>query len=379
MNILELIKKNDPIVNVQELNSTTKNWESLTQAYDLVTKFKYKKLRKKLFLFKKYDESVVRGILLSNGQRIEIKDASDYWPYSANGVGYFLIKRVAKNNLKKVTLKETPISVSWVDNGVVLSNHIVQVDDNFSILHFPKIIQKASLVIEVVGVESDIFIGVHEVLNRSDVINLCKGTGYELGPGPKPQVLPNQSTKVNYVEQSNPEDWERLYGIDAKLEIDKSLWEHYQVGEAHNIPANENSLDFIFSSHVVEHLANPLGHFKYWSSLLKKNGVVVAVIPDAKSCKDYIFELSTISELEEEFSNEDMHASLKHYERWAKKRMPNIDPQTLLESRRSIHVHFYTPDSMSEIMRKWHKQLGFSSFQLMSKQNHKDFYLILTK
>jgi len=74
-----------------------------------------------------------------------------------------------------------------------------------------------------------------------------------------------------------------------------------------------------------------------------------------------------------------MTPTLAHYERWAKYRAPRHDPADILRSGRSIHVHFYTPDSMRNTLLRMHKQLGFSRYSITSEKNHKDFFVVLEK
>jgi ubiquinone/menaquinone biosynthesis C-methylase UbiE len=157
------------------------------------------------------------------------------------------------------------------------------------------------------------------------------------------------------------------------------LWDRYVVGTADNIPAEEASLDFIFSSHVVEHLANPLGHLAYWAKLLKPGGLVVAVIPDKDGCQDYAFAPSTVAEIMAEWEAGSMQVTIEHYRRWGKIQMPGSTAEALMESGRSIHVHFYTPAFMANLLAQTVARLGFQRFTVTSQPNHKDFHVVLEK
>lgn len=151
------------------------------------------------------------------------------------------------------------------------------------------------------------------------------------------------------------------------------------VGNADNIPATPGSLDFIFSSHVVGHLANPLGHLAYWASLLRSGGILAAVIHDRSGCKDYIFEPSSTEELVAEWQDGSMSPTLAHYQRWAKYRAPSADPAEIMRSGRSIHVHFYTPKSMEAVLKQMHRKLGYRTYAITKELNHKDFFVLLEK
>lgn len=221
------------------------------------------------------------------------------------------------------------------------------------------------------------FLAVHRILDRHEVITQCTGLGVEIGPGLNPQIMPGPETDVTYLEQSSPEDWDALYNA-GKKKVDSDLWRNYKLGEADNIPFPDNSLDFIFSSHVFEHLANPIGHLEYWRSKLKKGGKVVAIIPDVAGSKDYVHRPCSLDSLKEEYTGGDMKPDLSHYERWAKYRAPNEPAEKYLEMGRSIHVHFYSAGNMRDLLSYAVEKLGYRDFQLIHAPNHKDFYFVLS-
>ena len=222
-----------------------------------------------------------------------------------------------------------------------------------------------------------LFLSIHKVLNRNEVLSACVGKGVELGPGLNPQVRPGKTVNVTYLEQSSPEDWDRLYNDTGTRPVDQSLWENYRIGEAKAIPFENHSLDFIFSSHVFEHLSNPLGYLEYWKSKLKAGGMVTGIVPDVAGCKDYVYSPCPMADFIDEYDDGDMEPKLHHYERWAKFRAPNGSPQEYFDKRRSIHVHFYTARNMSELLDFAVNNLGFKWFNIRHTPNHKDFYFII--
>src|SRR3990167_551636 len=48
-------------------------------------------------------------------------------------------------------------------------------------------------------------------------------------------------------------------------------------GDAMNLP--EGEFDFIFSSHAIEHLANPVAAIEHWKTRLRPGGVLFAYLP----------------------------------------------------------------------------------------------------
>ena len=362
MNLLELITKNDPNVQIQVWDTASKTWKNHETPRSLFSK---------IIL----GRDVVRGLLLRSGMRVVVKQAGKYWPNYAQGEGVFKFRSNGAATVKVI--------ISWsAGNPENLTSQLEFVANSklIDVTVPPTVGEALDLVIQVPFQKgAKLFFGIHRLLDRNELYVRCKGKGVEVGPGPKPQILPNMCTDVRYVEQATPDQWQQLYGIDTKVPVDQDLWKLYVVGNADKIPALAGTLDFVFSSHVIEHLANPLGHFAYWASLLQPGGAVVAVIPDRSGCKDYVFESSTLEELDAEYRQGSMTPTLSHYQRWGKYRMINIAPSEILKSGRSIHVHFYTPKSMADILEKMHKELGFRKYSVRSEHNHKDFFVILEK
>jgi predicted SAM-dependent methyltransferase len=80
----------------------------------------------------------------------------------------------------------------------------------------------------------------------------CKGTGYDIGYGEEDWKLPG------------------AIGIDIK---------HGEDGlHADNLPAGK--VDYIFSSHLLEHLPNWTFTLEYWINHLKPGGVLFLYLPD---------------------------------------------------------------------------------------------------
>ena len=84
------------------------------------------------------------------------------------------------------------------------------------------------------------------MLARSEILQLCQGKGVEIGPGHNPQVQDSETVDVTYIEQSAPQDWERLYNDLGNYRVDPQLWSKYKIGDACNLPVEDGSLDFIF-------------------------------------------------------------------------------------------------------------------------------------
>lgn len=236
------------------------------------------------------------------------------------------------------------------------------------------------LTIHVPATEKTIaWIATTRVLDRTSVIKLCQGRGVELGPGPIPRILNSNTVHVSYIEQTPPAEWHRMYNKSGNFPINANLWEHYIVGNACDIPFEDGTLDFIFSSHVFEHLANPLGHLEIWARKLKLGGHVVAMIPDYLGTKDFPAEPATIDETMEEYRAANFEPTRQHYRRYAAIHNIKDQGERLWKEGASIHVHAYTRSNIDELLRNALSMFGFRDFSILHTPNHKEFFFRILK
>lgn len=216
----------------------------------------------------------------------------------------------------------------------------------------------------------------HRVLDRRQVVETCKGSGIEIGPGTNPQIMPSDEVTVTYLEQSPAENWARLYG--GNKSIDHQLWDLYRIGNAHDIPFPDGTLDFIFSSHVFEHLVNPIGHLRYWRSKLVRGGKIVAIVPTVTGCKDYVHMPCELADLLEEDTQDIWEPQFRHYANWVRLRKSPLDPLQLMNTKRSIHVHFYEVQNISRLFAYAVAHLDYEWYSVDYEMNHKDMHCILS-
>lgn len=143
-----------------------------------------------------------------------------------------------------------------------------------------------------------VILGVMQNITHDKFYALAAGKGIEIGPGPNPRVKQSDTTNVTYLERYGQETYLKYnHGYSPILQDTESLWKSYRVGSAHEIPDDLGELDFIFSAHMIEHLPNPLGHFRLWHSRLSEKGRVLGIVPALKGCFDLMFnEPTTLNE-----------------------------------------------------------------------------------
>ncbi|MBS8262786.1 methyltransferase domain-containing protein [Roseibium polysiphoniae] len=287
----------------------------------------------------------------------------------ANGSGEYGEIRVTLQNgtediaVWKVPFGEIPVPIAlpWpVDGRLITSETVLNV--SFDVPN---------------GRTADLF--VHKALDRSCILNFATGAGIEIGPGPKPQVFQSEITSVQYLEEMPQDRWKELYDRNGKYGTETADFSKYIIGTADTIPAEPQSLDFIFSSHLFEHLANPLGHLARWHSLLKPGGVVLAVVPEMHSTKDICAMPSTLEELKQEMAGGLWRPTEHHYSRWLKLRGSARSINAVMDNNLSIHVHYYDSVSISMVLETAVSELGYTSYSIVHANNHKDFYFCLWK
>lgn len=106
---------------------------------------------------------------------------------------------------------------------------------------------------------------------------------------------------VKYFEVMNAEDL-RKATVGVKRKLDRLPEKIDFVGANGNLGVVNETFDIVFSSHVIEHTPDLVGHLQGVSRLLNKGGVYVLLVPDKRYCFDYYHSESTISEVLEAFA-----------------------------------------------------------------------------
>lgn len=118
--------------------------------------------------------------------------------------------------------------------------------------------------------------------------------GIEIGAAAHNPFNLKGSTSVGLME-IDPIDFDffadqqtQLCGMYALIEID---------AEAHELPLPNGSQDYVITSHVIEHLPNPIRTFMEWNRVLKVGGYVYMIFPKRNALpSDVNRPISTIAE-----------------------------------------------------------------------------------
>ena len=117
-----------------------------------------------------------------------------------------------------------------------------------------------------------------------------------------------------------------------------------------------NTIDFIISSHTLEHLSNPIKALKEWIRVVKNNGLIYLVLPNRDYTNDHNRPLTTLEHLKQDYTSDMILKDFTHVQEikncaewWC---MENFMP---LESP-YVHMHTWNMKSLLELLN----YLGFT-------------------
>lgn len=187
-----------------------------------------------------------------------------------------------------------------------------------------------------------------ELLEHADLVpQYLHGTGTEIGAfkTPIPGIRPI------YVDR-----FTEYAGEPTRAEF---------FGDACDLPMHDASLDYVASSHLIEHSADPLGAIKEWCRVLKHRGIIYMVVPHRRYTFDHSRALTTVEHMVEDFHRktsqvDDTHIhDFVHGIDWAlfspgtpegeveKARMRlEGEYRSAIAAGREINIHFHTFEPM---------------------------------
>jgi SAM-dependent methyltransferase/uncharacterized protein YbaR (Trm112 family) len=181
-----------------------------------------------------------------------------------------------------------------------------------------------------------------------------RARGIEIGA----HALPVPGLSPFYVDRV------RTYaGSDARVDIQ---------ADAMALPVPDGELDYLCSSHVLEHLANPTGGLLEWHRVLRDGGYLYLIVPDKRYTFDISRKVTTPAHLIADFYHAVSTADADHvrefiYESDWERLQPACKPEDkpglqklhfdhyIEQVKRGesvdIHYHTFTPDSLAGFLR----------------------------
>jgi len=203
--------------------------------------------------------------------------------------------------------------------------------------------------------------GVADSTSRAEALGLLarhlRGSGVELGPGHNPLPLPYTGTEVQYVDRWEPDENSRLcaeLGPDAQFPKPDVI-ANLDTDRLSAVPTD--SQDYVVASHLLEHLAEPLGILADISRVLRPGGTLLLLLPDRRRTFDLGREPTPLAHLVAEHAAGVSEVSDEHLLEWIahvsdrtdwtpEQRTSDFD----LHRRRSIHVHCWTQEEFDQVL-----------------------------
>ena len=196
------------------------------------------------------------------------------------------------------------------------------------------------------------------------------GSGVELGPGHQPFPVPFEGVQVTYVDRWLPEENRGLFpelgdaafpapDIVANLDVDR-------LGAL-----DDDSQDFVIASHILEHLADPLGLLDEIHRVVRPGGIALILLPDRRRTFDHRRQPTSLDHLVAEHRAKVTEVDDDHIVEFIRNTQPDellaafeaATPQEraaaiALHRERSIHAHCWTADEFTEVIAHAVGQLG---------------------
>jgi SAM-dependent methyltransferase len=120
--------------------------------------------------------------------------------------------------------------------------------------------------------------------------------GVEIGgPSPTGRLIYEKSQVMDNVIFSKDTVWSKH---ENKYNYFKNKTGELFINDAVNISSvNDAVYDFCFSSHSLEHIANPLKAVKEWLRIIKPDGFIILIVPEKSACFDHKRDYSAFSTL----------------------------------------------------------------------------------
>ena len=213
-------------------------------------------------------------------------------------------------------------------------------------------------------------------------------TGLEIG-GPnsifkKGHILPVYPiiSKLDNCNYANSTIWNEKIMTDMTFKYDKNRIAGKQyISEATDLKYfKSETYDFIITSHVLEHIANPLLALLEWIRVLKEEGILLLVLPHKDGTFDHKRNVTTMSHLLEDFKNEIEENDLTHLPEILNLHDLNLDPgiddmiafkyrsEKNFENR-GLHHHVFNTSLVVDI-------LNFSNLQILAVEHSLPFHII---
>jgi SAM-dependent methyltransferase len=204
---------------------------------------------------------------------------------------------------------------------------------------------------------------------RARLLVHLRGVGLELGPGHQPFPVPD-GAEVVLVDQWVPSDSRALfYELDESVEFPMpDVVADLDTDRLRAIA--DDSQDFVVASHILEHLAEPLGLLEDIHRVLRPGGALLALLPDRRRTFDRTRYGTGVDHVVAEHQvgitvvDDDHIVEFILHADHLMRRSEGIEPEPLtselIEAHRlrSIHAHCWTEDEFIDLLLYGIRDMG---------------------
>ena len=169
---------------------------------------------------------------------------------------------------------------------------------------------------------------------------------------------------------------------------ERTLADYY--GDACDLPFHDSSLRYVATSHVLEHVANPLAALKEWHRVLRHGGIIYAVVPDRRLTFDHPRPLTAPEHMRQDYVRGTTQVDGTHIDDFvfgvdwrafspstpagqeqASREQLATTYRAAVAAGLEINIHFHTfeSDSLSALIRLGNEQLVWSGeIEILERQ-----------
>jgi len=194
----------------------------------------------------------------------------------------------------------------------------------------------------------------------------CRGFGLEIGPGD------TSYTKVGST----------IY-LDKYPTRDMVGERTFLTADTVRIPIKENTFDYIFSAHCLEHVPDTIKVLKEWIRVLKPGGKLLIVLPHGGRTFDKGRLFSTLEHHILDYENKVNHLDQTHWKEFEQYSIPQFDHGWKKEAQKEdgswdfpwivrnghIHYHVWTETQMGKLLEHLKGEIILSSPEVPDRQD----------
>ena len=158
-----------------------------------------------------------------------------------------------------------------------------------------------------------------------------------------PKYLHGQETEIGAFKTPIPGIQSIQVDRFAEYANERTIADYY--GEASDLPFRDSSLDYVASSHVLEHSANPAQALWEWVRVLRHQGIIYVIVPDRRLTFDHPRPLTSVSHMIDDFRAHKTQSDGTHVEEFVfgvdwPAFSPGTPAEKIAEARQAAAEHY---------------------------------------